>query len=1110
MRPTRQHQPSFTAEGILPVCRRRGFALVTSLVLMGMLSILMVAAASLVMVERVRVENDLAQWQARQNAVLGFKIAFATLQREAGPDQRVSARADILGVDAADVGIVTGKRHWTGIWRTSSGGVLLPPVWLVSGVGESSPTAPWISSAPQPVVLSHGNSADRSNAVWVEPETLRDHTGQAQGRFAWWVGDEGTKANVGLQGRDPGGIYRSQYMRRFGVEYSGDPMVSAYYSADWFEEGEGPVTLARMQSVGDLYHMGSSAAEPNSFESTIFTDLTVFSKGVMANTSSGGLKKDLSFGLAQEQPMNPSDPANYLWQLDLSSGESWPVPSWELLRQWYRLPLDYPQLAKNPEAEMPVLSIGEAGRGEARTAPAVHPLLIYASTTYGISLIPEGESFRIWITIKPVFALWNPWDVAISAANYTIIGPHGGGGAPAILFDAQGGRGIQFTYTDHTDTFFTSNNQQLHALRFQLDGPAFYPGEVVWFSLTDTVVPYSVPDRDGRGPELESGFRPHHFTAFPIVARTPAGDYPSDYEEGVDRFLLTAEEVAADPNFILRVRGGSRAWHLFVDSESGNRIKLQRLVTQNLRPSSALFALSQILEDDVPSDPIDMVSAAQYFVAPSSTGGWRGRTNLIRSGNIRARRLNHLGESHTWEYGFHPFGATAPFLGHGHEQGFHFSEDNLWGSQAGFVNPESAGSLSGPIFFHLPRQPWFSLGQLQHVDFGATAYDSSYPFANSFASPYIDPRTSQREIRNFSNSTLRDLIQDYSYLANSALWDGYFFSTRDYSQPEAWQLANPRMLVIDADFNEVVDPGESRFELPQTVTSASNLLVDGAFNINSTSVAAWRSLLGSMNNASQTTRNPINGELNATAVRSSPSFPRLPSPSRIQGSTGEGRINPWHDLKTLTEAQIDTLAGQIVYRIRQRGRPFGSLAEFVNRDLQAERSPHDPDDPALRGILQRSIDSYSAVTLDPSDETGAATYSWEGEPINPQLNDGTVYGSQIVDFGDEQASPEQTNWVREATVGLTSEGAPGWLTQADILTAIAPFIAARSDTFLIRFQGETIAKAGLQSAVVRGEAIVQRMPDYVESSSPPHEEASGLNATFGRRFQVIAFRWINE
>lgn len=94
--------------------RRRGFALVATLTVMILLGLLAIAFLSLATVT-VRTSNqDRAQEEARANARMALMIAMGQLQRELGPDQRISASADIL---AGKEGFVANP-HWTGVWRT--------------------------------------------------------------------------------------------------------------------------------------------------------------------------------------------------------------------------------------------------------------------------------------------------------------------------------------------------------------------------------------------------------------------------------------------------------------------------------------------------------------------------------------------------------------------------------------------------------------------------------------------------------------------------------------------------------------------------------------------------------------------------------------------------------------------------------------------------------------------------------------------------------------------------------------------------------------------------------------------------------------------------------
>ena len=67
----------------------------------------------------------------------------------------------------------------------------------------------------------------------------------------------------------------------------------------------------------------------------------------------------------------------------------------------------------------------------------------------------------------------------------------------------------------------------------------------------------------------------------------------------------------------------------------------------------------------------------------------------------------------------------------------------------------------------------------------------------------------------------------------------------------------------------------------------------------------------------------------------------------------------------------------------------------------------------------------------------------------------------------------------------TAANIPGWLTQADVLSPLAPSLAARSDTFTIRVMGESPAgESDQMSSRSWIEVTVQRLP-VVKSKLDP-------------------------
>ena len=86
-------------------------------------------------------------------------------------------------------------------------------------------------------------------------------------------------------------------------------------------------------------------------------------------------------------------------------------------------------------------------------------------------------------------------------------------------------------------------------------------------------------------------------------------------------------------------------------------------------------------------------------------------------------------------------------------------------------------------------------------------------------------------------------------------------------------------------------------------------------------------------------------------------------------------------------------------------------------------------------------------------------------------------------------------------------------TQADLLSSLGTSISPRSDTFTIRAMGEAKNDEGKVEVRVWCEAVIQRGADYVDPADGAATALASLkqpiNARFGRRFDVVSFRWLN-
>ena len=264
---------------------------------------------------------------------------------------------------------------------------------------------------------------------------------------------------------------------------------------------------------------------------------------------------------------------------------------------------------------------------------------------------------------------------------------------------------------------------------------------------------------------------------------------------------------------------------------------------------------------------------------------------------------------------------------------------------------------------------------------------------------------------------------------------------------------------------------------------AAHLLVDGAFNVNSTSIAAWRSMLGALKGSSVPVRPPTSGSNAAlTPVADTPIASLLPpAGGEIPKPSLSNSANPeqWVGFRTLNDSEITELATAIVKQVRLRG-PFTSSADFVNR------RPGSDADLSVSGALQSALDDPSVSINEPYRDAARSL----------SVADATSQGF---------AFPK-------AAAGPRSAGAPGYVKQADLLTPLGPLITVRGDTFTIRAYGDARDADGKILAKAYCEATVQRTPGYVDPGDEAHDPTPALpvNQRFGRKFEIVSFRYLQE
>lgn len=415
---------------------------------------------------------------------------------------------------------------------------------------------------------------------------------------------------------------------------------------------------------------------------------------------------------------------------------------------------------------------------------------------------------------------------------------------------------------------------------------------------------------------------------------------------------------------------------------------------------------------------------------------------------------------------------------------------------------------------------------------------------NSFLHPMI-PRTEVYKF--FDNSTSMDMKDitntdlgytptktnaycdywDHILLLNDALWDDYFVSSLADQQRAGQSVGDSLAENLQklADGEELANSrylphmggrsaSEVKAELEASdgyLKAASHLMVDGMFNVNSTSVDAWQALFAGIRERKVVYRDK-NGALQTVQVPSDKriAISRFNTETTDQegndpefGVTRDDGMQAWSGVRFLDDNQLRKLAEECVKQVKRRG-PFLNFSEFINRRLSE-------DDLGIMGALQAAIDFDDA-----SPEAGSINYDFKSN---------SDYMLKMSDLGTTAFS------TPEAAVGSRFAGIPGYVIQSDLLKPISNTLSVRDDTFRIRAYGEALDNNGKTLARAWCEAIVQRVPEYCDGSNDPDVpardliiDANGqseftaladsaltpLNRIFGRKFQMESFRWLNS
>lgn len=1213
--------------------KRRGFALIVTLSLMILLTVVAVGLLSLSSISLRAASQSSAATVARNNARLAMMLALGELQTSMGPDRSVSAPASAV--------FSTAKRpRLMGAWTSTDSA----DYWHWGPTPSGSPNysskkdrfSRWLISTPKPSDATTFSFASTADPTGVDAVTLVGSStalpdsqnlsttviggkvkvtgsGSQISKYGWAVFDESMKASIDLgepTTRQPTGVEVAS--RSVPNRFRADPLDSKLSSL------KDPVNLISLETASIPDGSGNNPEFRKRFH-----DFTTGSVGLLTNTADGGLKTDLTalFEPATLPSGAFTSVTPYPAAFNVASG----APRWSYLREHYRKyknvvsasggELSYSlltSLAKDLKINSTPGGINPGDPPGLSPSPDTERLLpVIAKFQLVFSLVTHRHTFPgrtpYWdgklgvngygvphLVYDPVITLYNPYDVSLNLAKSRIriwdppvgfrltkIDKTAGTSAP---FRDPSGTGVipgsgGFTSLAQMQIDKQSDPTARKCFTLQLtDGNSetstntlkLKPGEVKVFSARvqktwdwawettngpnvffDYNAGLNFGNIDRRstggvgdyGVEAVPGWSFRAGLQIDHLAQSNPRYGPSKYalESGNNDGFVTMRSndeitleikpmvasATASKQFEVDVLAGSVTGNSSFDATNSG------VKGDTLRSYSFFFTGTDPSADmsEDPNNPI--IKSVNYTIgelmqenSDRGKGGKKAIAMLEMSARTTKERLT---DSKPWLYN-NPVveGAdqNTDVIGLSHQaydlrlfpltslDGFPGgiavdSQTNrgYFGANGGL--PE--GSSFVPML-HVPATPTASLGDLipTNLASGSQLPRVVHPFGNSRAHPLIP----SDKVATGTGT----VMMDHSYLLNDGLWDSYYFSTVANYDGGGSKLL-PVTRTIDGVLKGVLKGSEPALNTRLVAATQGNpdvladkvlLLTDlersrqlakyvgvkGPFNVNSTSLDAWCAVLFSLRDREvngvqvRVTGTPptVTTTLSNTAYSNSGSTPFVRTGKPLAGSGGASPGMLWAGFKTLTDNEITGLAKQIIVEIKKRGvsdtAPPFSLAEFVNR--RPGSSVH-----GTAGLLQTAIDNSNI---------NDAAITRDSKPVS------------AASISAKRKIGVQTTSVMD---GNSAEGAPSMLTQGDLMTALAPVATVRGDTFKIRSYGEALTPDG-KTIVARAwcETVVQRVPDFVDPKETPETTLVSLNSVankkFGRRFNIVSFRWLND
>lgn len=420
---------------------QKGFSLIATITLMVLLAVVCLGLLQLSSLSlRGATQQEYVE-RARSNARLALVMALGQLQKEMGPDQRITAPASLLDNDPTtpDVEGVANPR-FTGVWKSAPEvtveNMSAQPqsrqqsfrTWLVSGKDAMN----YDFAAQTSMDGNASRTVVGANSVTNTVDQVRVPViAGPQSGFAWWTSDNGQKATVRASGEDEAKVPTDMASvlassRRFNQQ--------GYQAAD----AAMPAGQEVLKKLMDLPTVDlASTASGDKLSRKYFHDLTCQSELVPVDVTSGKLRRCMNLRMAwlENQPVATRQAEGTFGPASGGVDKDYRLFSWDQLRNALNFTQDSTKVTFGPTGRPRITAFKQTGFGGGKEDLEYNPSIIqdrwriqpvllksmfivsYSTEKVNNAADPT-RNLALRLHVYPVVVLWNPYNVDLVVPEY--------------------------------------------------------------------------------------------------------------------------------------------------------------------------------------------------------------------------------------------------------------------------------------------------------------------------------------------------------------------------------------------------------------------------------------------------------------------------------------------------------------------------------------------------------------------------------------------------------------------------------------------------------------------------------------------------------------------